>query len=375
MRDGSVCKAGFRCLAAGSVISNTECGGASSLTLKPGHDAPPGGDIAIHTIHFRCSSPTRAVNRTATATPLSSLRFLHPVNRRSTQQTCTRASSSPSAVPPAETAQSTSSSPCSHLGTSTSGTSARAATLLNHPSFPRLLPRCLSTRTQYTHCSNIANGACWCASDTFIADVISCLSAWGENDDETSLAVSYLTGMCALQGPLSSARVVAAPSTDLLQSSQSPSCPLVGYIGPSFSSLTDLNIISCLQVRLDQLRQSGGTRCHLPQPRPASWSSRSACRPRRGSLALQAAQFLALTVLCRLWALLSRSVLVVFRLLVTARSRGHLSRPRLLLSTQARQELHTTLPLMVPVFHMQPVARRSSYVSHRYFWACSSWRI
>ena len=59
MPDGSTCTHTADCSAAGSIISNDQCGGAKSVTFQmPDHGSDTGCSIGIHSVGFDCQSST-----------------------------------------------------------------------------------------------------------------------------------------------------------------------------------------------------------------------------------------------------------------------------------------------------------------------------
>ncbi|KXT05137.1 hypothetical protein AC578_7589 [Pseudocercospora eumusae] len=62
MPDGSSCKEIHSCSQSGSVIKNSQCGGAKSVTFKPAGDSKGKGcNIGIHSIGFNCGSASSSV--------------------------------------------------------------------------------------------------------------------------------------------------------------------------------------------------------------------------------------------------------------------------------------------------------------------------
>ncbi|KAI7109485.1 hypothetical protein KC324_g20202, partial [Hortaea werneckii] len=76
MPDGSVCKQTHSCSRDGSIIQNSQCGGAKSVTFKPGKNAPSGCSLGIHSIGFNCGSASSSV-------PVSSATSSYPVSSSS----------------------------------------------------------------------------------------------------------------------------------------------------------------------------------------------------------------------------------------------------------------------------------------------------
>ncbi|EME77248.1 uncharacterized protein MYCFIDRAFT_217024 [Pseudocercospora fijiensis CIRAD86] len=62
MQDGSSCKETHSCSKSGSVIKNSQCGGAKSVTFKPAGDSKGKGcNIGVHSIGFNCGSASSSV--------------------------------------------------------------------------------------------------------------------------------------------------------------------------------------------------------------------------------------------------------------------------------------------------------------------------
>ena len=61
MPDGSTCHETHSCSEGGSVFKNTQCGGAKSVTFKPGKNAPSGCSIGVHHVGFHCGPPASSV--------------------------------------------------------------------------------------------------------------------------------------------------------------------------------------------------------------------------------------------------------------------------------------------------------------------------
>ena len=61
MPDGSTCHETHSCSVGGSIFQNTQCGGAKSVTFKPGSNAPSGCSIGVHSVGFHCGPPSSSV--------------------------------------------------------------------------------------------------------------------------------------------------------------------------------------------------------------------------------------------------------------------------------------------------------------------------
>jgi len=66
MPDGSTCTETHSCNAEGSIIQNSQCGGAKGVTFKPAANAPSGCTIGIHSIGFNCGSASSTVAYSST---------------------------------------------------------------------------------------------------------------------------------------------------------------------------------------------------------------------------------------------------------------------------------------------------------------------
>ena len=61
MPDGSTCHETHSCSEGGAIFQNSQCGGAKSVTFKPGKNAPPGCSIGVHSVGFHCGPPSSTV--------------------------------------------------------------------------------------------------------------------------------------------------------------------------------------------------------------------------------------------------------------------------------------------------------------------------
>lgn len=75
MEDGSTCRQTTRCQAGGSIISNTQCGGAKKVIVKVPQHEKTGCDIGIHSVIFDCqppqNSPPPSLSSSSSAAPSS----------------------------------------------------------------------------------------------------------------------------------------------------------------------------------------------------------------------------------------------------------------------------------------------------------------
>ncbi|KAF2424260.1 hypothetical protein EJ08DRAFT_664076 [Tothia fuscella] len=72
MSDGSDCKHTSSCKSGGTVVQNSQCGGAKEVTFKLPQGSKSGCDIGIHSIGFDCSPPVSSTPPKPSSTPVSS---------------------------------------------------------------------------------------------------------------------------------------------------------------------------------------------------------------------------------------------------------------------------------------------------------------
>lgn len=73
MPDGSTCKEIHSCSTQGTVFHNTQCGGAKSVTFKPGKHAPSGCSIGVHSVGFHCGPPSKPPSTPSTSVSVQSV--------------------------------------------------------------------------------------------------------------------------------------------------------------------------------------------------------------------------------------------------------------------------------------------------------------
>jgi CFEM domain len=126
-----------------------------------------------------------------------------------TKTVCTRCEAESTSSPLATTSAVVSSSPAVYIApTSTTSSSGPVVT----QSCPDVLPQCLNTWLFIEGCSSNTDTACFCPSTDFVANVFSCLSAYGASDTEISVAQVYFQGICAPYIPSNPAIVTCASS-------------------------------------------------------------------------------------------------------------------------------------------------------------------
>ena len=124
MADGSTCKQSASCSSSGSMVTNSQCGGATSVTFQ----VPSGGQqsscqVGIQSVGFDCAPPSSTVPPQSQSTPSSSV---------SQSQSESQSQSSPQSTPTSQggsqsTSQSESQSQASAQTTSTSEVSAQSS--------------------------------------------------------------------------------------------------------------------------------------------------------------------------------------------------------------------------------------------------------
>jgi hypothetical protein len=80
------------------------------------------------------------------------------------------------------------------------------------PNTPDLLPQCVNTWIGQTKCKDNADSTCYCRDAEFVKQVMGCIEAWSDDDDQTQGAASYFQGICAPYVPQNPAIITACPS-------------------------------------------------------------------------------------------------------------------------------------------------------------------
>jgi hypothetical protein len=80
------------------------------------------------------------------------------------------------------------------------------------PNTPDLLPQCVNTWIGQTKCKDNADSSCYCRDAEFVKQVMGCIEAWSDDDDQTHGAASYFQGICAPYVPQNPAIITACPS-------------------------------------------------------------------------------------------------------------------------------------------------------------------
>ncbi|KAI3335482.1 hypothetical protein F4824DRAFT_158136 [Ustulina deusta] len=186
MPDGSTCKHRSSCKASGTTVKNTQCGGATDVTVvypSQPDKSKDSCDYGIHSIGFDCSGPKPTTTKYHTS-PVSTPTY--PANTPSyPDSSSTAAASSPSSYPvgsPSSPASQTSSTPAGPVETLPC---------------PGVVPSCLNTWMFAVGCKDNTDSACYCPDNDFVNNIFACLYAHGESDEVISEAISYFQGICA----------------------------------------------------------------------------------------------------------------------------------------------------------------------------------
>ncbi|KAK4495795.1 hypothetical protein PRZ48_013063 [Zasmidium cellare] len=111
MPDGSTCKEVHSCNAGGTVIQNSQCGGARSVTFKPAGDKSSGCNIGVHSVGFNCGSASSIPPAYSSTAPPSYSTPSIPAYSYSTSSASIPEHSSSSESSPASDSTSTPSAP------------------------------------------------------------------------------------------------------------------------------------------------------------------------------------------------------------------------------------------------------------------------
>ena len=235
-----------------TVLNAYDATGATSVTFKPGKDAPSDCSFAVHSIGFHCGAPSTTMSTTMSTSTTNSHLHLHSstchgghctATTPSTSGDSTAAYSSSTSANLGCSGQACSSTPpwqhitpskytsgqycylstCVTSGTSTvaygttaiySAATARATSgrsAYPSPQCPTLLPRCLNTWMFMESCKDNSDVDCFCPKAQYIKNVMGCIGAWSTSTSEVESAASYLMGICASYVAANPAIVTACP--------------------------------------------------------------------------------------------------------------------------------------------------------------------
>lgn len=249
MPDGSSCKEYHSCSSSGSVIENTQCGGATKVTFKAHGDSKGKGcNIGVHSVDFNCGSASSTPPSYPTTSASVSSYTQPPIDSASSSVTSPvyqpttapgySSSESSSIYPPSSSntppvyptssptlpgyGNSTGTPPAGSSYSSTdvspvtntySNTPPETTQVYPPPACPNVLPKCINSWLYLVECAGQSDYECFCKSDKFMEKVYSCISAWSDADDDTNSGVGYLMGICAKYVPENPAIITACPST------------------------------------------------------------------------------------------------------------------------------------------------------------------
>ncbi|TQS34203.1 hypothetical protein Golomagni_05422 [Golovinomyces magnicellulatus] len=178
MIDGSACKQRAACSRHGSVIENTQCGGATSVSvLYPSQTLVTVKDrdschFGLHSIAFDCNAAPSA-KYTPTMTKIESIAPTSVYTR----------------IP---------------VPTVTS------APIKSAP-YPSVLPACMNTWISTFGCSSNADVSCFCPINGFSTALYSCIEAHAKSDKEIREAYAYFQGICVNYISINPVIVIGTP--------------------------------------------------------------------------------------------------------------------------------------------------------------------
>lgn len=234
MPDGSTCKHRSTCSTSGSIVQNTQCGGATKVTIVyPTLPNPPkeNCEIAVHQVKFDCDAamPTQTVEAHTTVHQTTSTIYATTV---STIKDCGNgvAQCPPYAYNGTNVAYVTKTIPVSTTVFPATVTNAVTKVKVLTPGMesvkvvkpstpqvtkaalpcPEVVPSCLNTWMFTVGCKDNTDSACFCTDATFVKNVFTCMYAHGESDDVIAEAVTFFQGICAPQAPYNPAVVTGA---------------------------------------------------------------------------------------------------------------------------------------------------------------------
>jgi hypothetical protein len=206
MGDGTTCQHTDACETGGSVIANTQCGGAKSVTLQLPETEKEDCGVHLYQVNFDCS-PAQP-SSPPVSPPASSSVILPPVSSPPAPPTSSKSAH------PSYSAQSPPSSSAPPAPSSTSVASPVASQPSSPPppsTCPDLVPQCMNTWLFSTGCKDNTECGCYCTNVEFITNMYSCFMSWSQNDDDVKAAVAYFVGICADHIPSTPAIIAQCP--------------------------------------------------------------------------------------------------------------------------------------------------------------------
>jgi hypothetical protein len=238
MNDGSTCQHTTACSSGGTVVQNTQCGGAQQVSFQLPQGSKSSYSIGIHSIGFDCSPPASSVHPSsvrASSRPIPSPATSVPARHTPVRSFPTP---SPSYSPPRNSSWScaygrdcspwTSSPLVVHSPSSPVAPASPTHPAPSRPSAqcPDILPQCLNTWMYQTGCKDNSNFECYCEQADYTKNVIECVTAHGASSTEIQEALSYLIGICAAFVPKNPGLITNCPSSiPFTSASPSPQSP------------------------------------------------------------------------------------------------------------------------------------------------------
>ncbi|KAK3627530.1 hypothetical protein LTR22_022718 [Elasticomyces elasticus] len=228
MPDGSTCKETHSCSSEGSIIQNSQCGGAKGVTFQPAGGASSGCTMSIHSIGFNCGSASSSVT-VATPTP-------SPSSSSTTAETTSdvyslsRSSSSASSV---ETSPVTTSSEVSSVSTpviSSYASSTTAATTSD----------VISNSRSSSSESSIETSPVTSSESSSISTPV--ISSYGSSS--TAETTSDVVSLSRSSSSVSSVETSPVTSSESSAVTSSISTPVISSYGSSTTAETTSDVIS-----------------------------------------------------------------------------------------------------------------------------------
>lgn len=242
MPDGSTCKQNAFCKKTGSIITNDQCGGATSvIILYPTQYTGIGKyrdscHFNFHSIEFSCNTarPTIPIKTTTLSsvetktitkeeTSTTRITSVHKVTSTMPKETSLTAPDDcnfdwpaptptlPSHSMPIKETSLTITKFKTNFYTTTKTSLAPAATVI----YPNILPACLKTWLYVIGCKSNVDTACFCPSIQFSAVFYSCIAAHAASMNELKSAQMYYQAICVSYISVNPGIIIDVPSLAL----------------------------------------------------------------------------------------------------------------------------------------------------------------
>ncbi|KAH8655598.1 hypothetical protein BX600DRAFT_515369 [Xylariales sp. PMI_506] len=269
MADGSTCKQRSTCSTSGTVIQNSQCGGATNFTvIYPSQPTMPKAtcSFSIRSISFDCNSTvsinTISATSTNAITPIKSSTIIsHSINQSSYVFSVMTSTSSSLSTPSVVTTVvdystlSISSPLTTYLNTGTYSNghdhSEKSLTVINtvtttaSPGLdtincPILVPSCLNTWMFSVSCSDNTDTACYCPDVAFVENIFTCMYAYGQTDEIIFEAINYFQGICAPYASFNPAIITGAATITAILAVTPTSAPAGAYTTVDLTTTTTI---------------------------------------------------------------------------------------------------------------------------------------